>query len=193
MILVISSSLHPDSRSRMLAKACIARLGEIREPACLFDLAEKPLPLCDGAAAYGDPSVQELSSLISGADAILLASPVYNFDVNSVAKNAIELTGRAWTDKVVGMMLVAGGQGSYMSAMGIANSLMLDFRCIIVPRFLYTTSSSFDESRLVDQEVLVRVEQLVSETVRIARALGQRIETEDSAGARAEKSSDMES
>ena len=101
---------------------------------------------------------------------MLLASPVYNYDVNAVAKNAIELTGRAWTGKVVGIMLAAGGQGSYMSAMGVANSLMLDFRCIIVPRFIYATGESFEGSRLADESIQQRVEQLVADTLRIAQA-----------------------
>ena len=171
MILVSSSSLHPDSRSRSLAQACMERLSTIGETAEVFDLAEKPLPLCDGSTAYGDPFVQELTALIQQADAVLLASPVYNYDVNAVAKNAIELTGRAWTGKVVGIMLAAGGQGSYMSGMGVANSLMLDFRCIIVPRFIYATGESFEGSRLADENIQQRVEQLVADTLRIAQAL----------------------
>jgi NAD(P)H-dependent FMN reductase len=171
MILVISSSLHPDSRSRILAQASVDRLVEVGEPVEFFDLSIKPLPLCDGATAYGDPYVQELTSLIARADGVLLAAPVYNYDVNSAAKNAIELTGRAWTGKVVGLMLAAGGQGSYMSAMGVANSLMLDFRCIIVPRFLYATGDSFEGSRLADESVQQRVEQLVADALRITRAL----------------------
>ena len=171
MILVISSSLHPDSRSRILAKAALDQIAAIGEPVELFDLAEKRLPLCDGATAYSDPAVQELTSLVKQADAILLASPVYNYDVNAVAKNAIELTGRAWTGKLVGMMLAAGGQGSYMSAMGIANSLMLDFRCLVLPRFIYATGDAFEGSQLADEEVQRRIDELVSETVRIKRAL----------------------
>lgn len=171
MILVISSSLHPDSRSRILAQACVDRLVEIGEPVEFFDLSVKQLPLCDGATAYGDPFVRELALLIEQADGVLLAAPVYNYDVNSAAKNAIELTGRAWTGKVVGIMLAAGGQGSYMSAMGVANSLMLDFRCIIVPRFLYATGDSFEGSRLADETVQQRVEQLVADTLRITHAL----------------------
>lgn len=171
MILVISSSLHPDSRSRVLAEACVDRLKQVGEKTEWFDLAVQTLPLCDGAAAYGAPAVKELTSLITQADGILLASPVYNYDVNAVAKNAIELTGRAWSEKVVGIMLAAGGSGSYMSAMGIANSLMLDFRCIIIPRFIYTTGDSFDENRQPDQTVQERVDQLIADMLRITRAL----------------------
>ncbi len=66
--------------------------------------------------------------------------PVYNYDVNAVAKNFIELMGEdALGNKTVGFMLSAGGGGSYMAVMPFANSLMLDFRCWIVPRFLYVS------------------------------------------------------
>jgi NAD(P)H-dependent FMN reductase len=173
MILVISSSLHPDSRSRIMARTCFERLQHLEENVTLFDLSESPLPMCDGATAYGDSNVQRLSGLLSEADAILLASPVYNYDVNSAAKNAVELTGRAWTGKVVGMMLAAGGQGSYMSAMGLANSLMLDFRCVIVPRFIYATGESFEGNQLADETIQERVELLVDDTLKIAKGIKQ--------------------
>ena len=171
MVLVLSSSLHPNSRSKLLARACVDRLASIGRPHEYFDLAGTPLPPCDGASAYGHENVQRLSGLIKSADAILLASPVYNYDVNAAAKNAVELTGKAWTGKVVSMMLAAGGHGSYMSAMGLANSLMLDFRCLIVPRFIYATGDSFEGDHLADENIQQRVDQLVDDTLRLADAL----------------------
>jgi NAD(P)H-dependent FMN reductase len=173
MYLVLSSSLHPASRSRILARTCSEQLANLGEQSTFFDLAENPLPLCDGDAAYGDPNVKKLADLIQQCDAILLASPVYNFDVNAAAKNAVELTGRAWTGKVVSLLLAAGGQGSYMSAMGLAGSLMLDFRCIIVPRFVYATGESFEGDQLADDDIQQRVDALVQDTTRIARAMAQ--------------------
>ena len=74
--------------------------------------------------------------------------PVYNYDVNAVAKNYIEHMGKdALEAKTVGFLLSAGGAGSYMAVMPFANSLMLDFRCWIVPRFLYV-SKDLEEGRL---------------------------------------------
>ena len=170
-MLIISSSLHPTSRSRILAKACAAELERLQRPQCLFDLAVTTLPPCDGASAYGDPNVVELSKQIQSAEGILIASPVYNYDVNAAIKNAVELTGKAWTGKVVGLMLAAGGQGSYMSAMGLANSLMLDFRCLIVPRFIYATGDAFEGNELADETITARVQTLVSETLTLCDAL----------------------
>ena len=166
-----STSLHPTSRSRILARETLTRLIASGHEATLFDLAETPLPACDGATAYGDENVAELGKLISAAHAILICSPVYNYDVNAAAKNAVELTGKAWTGKVVSMMLAAGGQGSYMSAMGLMNSLMLDFRCHIVPRFIYATGESFEGEGLADEDIAKRVDRLIAETTQLAGAL----------------------
>ena len=58
-----------------------------------------------------------------------------------------------------------------MSAMGIANSLMLDFRCHIVPRFVYATGDAFEGDRLADEDIQARVRGLAEETVRIAKAI----------------------
>lgn len=171
MILVVSASLHPRSRSRLLAQAACQRLEKLDRPFEFFDLAENPLPLCDGDAAYGNPTVGKAIELVKHASAILLAAPVYNYDVNAAAKNLVELTGRAWTGKVVGMLLAAGGQGSYMSGMGLANSLMLDFRCLVVPRFVYTVGDAFEGNQVTDENALVRLDQLVEETLRISDAV----------------------
>ena len=180
MILVISSSLHPDSRSRILARASVERLKTLRADATLFDLAQTTLPACDGATVYGDANVQALGAQIKQADGILIASPVYNYDVNAAIKNAVELTGQAWTGKVVGLMLAAGGQGSYMSGMGLANSLMLDFRCLIVPRFVYATADAFQDDDLVDERIQSRIDSLVDDTVRLAGVLRKMAGSDDS-------------
>jgi FMN reductase len=171
MFLVISASLHPTSRSRILGRACLEELQQSGRQVEWFDLAEQTLPPCDGATAYSHENVRKLAGLIESASAVFLASPVYNYDVNAAAKNAVELTGKAWTGKVVSLMLAAGGQGSYMAAMGLANSLMLDFRCLIVPRFIYTTGDSFEGDHLADDVIQRRVEELVADTTRISDAL----------------------
>ena len=169
--LVISCSLNPSSRSAQLAGHAHAALSRTAADARLVDLRESPLPMCDGGAAYQHENVAPLAAAISGADPILLAIPVYNFDANAAAKNLIELTGRAWTGKVVGFLCAAGGQGSYMSVMSLANSLMLDFRCLIVPRFVYATGDHFDEGGVANDEIIVRSQELCQTAVSLAEAI----------------------
>lgn len=171
MYLVVSTSLHPLSRSRELA-VCAACAFVQRQLEChIIDLATLPLPDCDGEHCYQHPEVRSLTERIANAQAILIASPVYNFDLSASAKRLIELTGDAWEDKVVGFLAAAGGKVSYMSVMGLANSLMLDFHSIIVPRFVYATDEAFRDGRLHDPQLIARIERLVDQTHQMASAL----------------------
>jgi len=167
MILVISSSLNSDSNSRLLAAEAVRVLIADGGAAHLLDLREHPLPLCDGSAAYSHPSVAPVRALVAQATALIVATPIYNYDGTAALKNLIELTGRAWENKVVGFLCAAGGTNSYMSIMPLANSLMLDFRNVIVPRFVYATSEAFADGQLVDPDQLRRVAELARMTARL--------------------------
>ena len=129
------------------------------------------MPLCDGDLVYEKTEVIELKDTIKQTEGILLAVPIYNFSGNAAAKNLIELTGNAWSNKVVGFLCAAGGKGSYMSVMTLANSLMLDFRCLIIPRFVYATGDSFRDETVSDPQVKERVHELTHELDRICTAL----------------------
>jgi hypothetical protein len=58
-----------------------------------------------------------------------------------------------------------------MSIMSLANSLMLDFRSVIVPRFVYATGEAFVDGRIADLGVNGRVADLARETARLGGAL----------------------
>ena len=170
-LLVISCSLSPDSRSRVMARHALSAITERGAEAELLDLQDWPLPLCDGGETYDDPNVEPLATKIAAADGVVMAAPVYNFDVNAAAKNLVELTDKAWQDQIVGFLLSAGGQSSYMSVMGFANSLMLDFRCLILPRFVYATKQAFDGDQIMDPLVTARIDELVEKMIAVCSAL----------------------
>jgi NAD(P)H-dependent FMN reductase len=171
MLLIISSSLNADSNSRRLALAVHQALVAQGQAAEFLDLRDLPLPLCDGGAAYGHPNTAKARTLIAGADGVLCATPVYNYDANAALKNLVELTGKAWENKVVAFACAAGGTASFMSIMALANSLMLDFRCTIVPRFLYATEADFNGDQIVNENVARRVPELATAFARHAAAL----------------------
>src|SRR5215203_4285780 len=113
--LVIATSLHSESNSRLMATELARELTATGAEVELVDLRAYPLPHCDGQAAYGDPNVGVLSAKVRAARVIFVATPIYNFDANSAAKNLVELTGGAWENKIVGFLCAAGGALSYMS------------------------------------------------------------------------------
>ncbi len=154
-----------------MARVAHRHLQEAKTDCDWLDLAEMGLPLCDADACYAHPSAKKLNTAIEGADGVIVAAPVYNYDVSASAKNMIELTGSAWEDKIVAFLCAAGGMSSYMSVMAYANSLMLDFRCVVIPRFVFATGDAFDAEGVKDREISQRIEQVAGEMIRFATAL----------------------
>ena len=138
-----------------------------------FDLQDNPLPMCDGDKCYDLPEVLEFREKVKNADGIIMATPVYNFNVSSGAKNIVELGGRMLYDKIFGFMCAAGGRNGYMSVMSLANSLMLDFRCYIIPKFVYATKHDFDDGKISNSDIKERIEELGAELIRVSKALGK--------------------
>jgi len=136
-----------------------------------FDIQENPLPMCDGDKCYDLPEVIDFRKKIDKASGIIMAIPIYNFNVSSGAKNIVELGGKKLYDKNFGFLCAAGGKNSYMSVMGLANSLMIDYRCYIIPKFVHALKKDFDEIKVTDSDIKERIEELGKEMIRITKAL----------------------
>ena len=165
--LVISTSLRDGSRSKIMAEYLSRNLSDVE----FFDLQENPLPMCDGDECYDLPEVLDFREKVKNAKGIIMAIPVYNYNVSSGAKNAVELGGRMLYDKIFGFICAAGGKSSYMSVMSLANSLMIDFRCYVIPKFVYATKHDFEDNKIENSEIKERLKELGDELIRVAKAL----------------------
>ena len=179
---IFSCSMHPMSRSYVMARQAEVNLKALGVEVAFFDLREYDLDFCGRPAARDNPQVDMLRQAVQEATAVLMAMPIYNFYVNAAAKNLIELTGDAWIYKLVGFMCAAGGQASFMSVTNIANSLMLDFHCIVVPRFVYATGDAFGNDRteemyVADRGIVERLLELTDMTANLATAIAPVIES----------------
>lgn len=176
--LVISTSLRYSSYSRILGRQLSDRLNEMGLEGQFLDLRHYPLPFATGEDFSDETLLQinHLRSLISAADAIAFASPIYNYGLNSLCHNLIALTGPdashpiTWHNKVIGIVAAAGGQGSYMAPLNLFNSLMLDYRCVPVPGYIYATCKDFNEIT-PSEAIQVRLERLAKELVLFTRSL----------------------
>jgi FMN reductase len=168
-VLLLGCSLNPGSNSQILARDAAEALRSLGATAEVIDLRERPLPVCNGETT--DPNAQAITAAVRAADAIVFAVPIYNYDVNAAAKNVVEHVGSALEGKLIAFMCTAGGSASYMSIMSLANSLMLDFHCLIVPRFVYSTSPCFRDGRIVSSDIAMRVRALCEQVVRLGRAI----------------------
>ncbi|MFT5883500.1 MAG: FMN reductase [Crocinitomicaceae bacterium] len=160
-VTIIATSLNSDSKSQELARLFQEKLGSVSSE--LVDLRDLDLPFAGTNEGWSSADAGKLKEAVGRASHVVFAVPIYCYDVNAAAKNVIELIGRSFTKKVVGFICSAGGDGSYMSVMGFANHLMLDFRSVIVPRFVYATGESWNADGSLKEDVQQRVASLVDD------------------------------
>lgn len=139
----------------------------------LLDLGVNPLPPCDGAQCYSDPAVIAATARVKAAAAVVFCSPIYNYQLNSAAKNFIEVTNAGWPNKIVGLVVNAGGERSFLSVLPLANSLWLDHHCLIAPRFVYVTPAAYAENGALksDSEIATRLTALAENLAFLAGRL----------------------
>ena len=128
-------------------------------------------------------SVAELKAAIRSADAVLFATPEYNYSIPGVLKNAIDWASRpygdsAWQSKPAAIM------GASISAIGTARAQYhlrqilsyLDMYTINKPEVLITVASEKCNSsgdytdEAIREQIRALVEALVSWTIRLKKA-----------------------
>jgi len=169
---VISCSLDPASSSRQLADQSVALLVARGHRSEVVDLGTLALPAFDNDRVFDSDAFRALHDVIRESDGVVLAFPVYNWAPSSVVKSLIEATGAtgngrraAWFDKVVTFVCAAGLPHSYMATGVLAQSLMLDFKCVVNPYTAYISERDWEEGVLtvdraarLDKTMAVHVE-----------------------------------
>src|SRR5436309_15753001 len=122
--LVVSTSGNPDSNSRRMGRVAFTHLEKRKVDCTWMDISEMDLPLCDADKCYLNQSAQKLNKAVETADGIMIAAPVYNYDVAAAAKNMIELTGSSWEEKVVGFLSAPAANTPHTPLIASANTLI---------------------------------------------------------------------
>lgn len=181
-ILVLSSSLDPNSHSRDVARLCQEKLEQRNISTTFVDLADFDVPNFDNASIYQTDAYKRLHALTQKSEGIILCSPVYNWGVSSELKKYIEYVGStppegnmegALFDKIVTFVNAGGLPHSYTAFRELATSLMLDFKCIINPYHIYVHKRNWQGDALSARKIK-RIEKSMAVMVELCDLLGQR-------------------
>jgi NAD(P)H-dependent FMN reductase len=162
-VTIIATSLSETSKSQRLAAIFEQRLIEEKLSCERIDLRALNIPFAGTSAGWSSEDIPPIKEAVARASHIVFAVPIYCYDVNAAAKNLMELVGKALTKKVIGFICSAGGRGSYMSVMGFANHMMLDFRSVIVPRFVYASDEDWTAGDICTPEIEHRLDLLLED------------------------------
>jgi NAD(P)H-dependent FMN reductase len=92
-ILIIGTSLDPESKSQVLARLTLNLSKEKGYTSELLDLRDFRLPLAGEAGSFDADVVLRLKEKMGTYRKFIFCLPVYNYDVSASAKNFIELVG----------------------------------------------------------------------------------------------------
>ena len=179
-ILAFAGSLRRYSFNRGLIRAAIEVAPsnvEIRT----FDLAPIPLYDADVEEAGDPPPVREFKAEIRQADALLIATPEYNYSVSGVLKNAIDWASRPPQTTVLRrkpaavMGASAGPQGTARAQLALRQSFLFTETLVLPKPELYIphANQTFDEQgNLKDESLRQRIKALVEALVSWTKQLG---------------------
>ena len=169
-ILGIAGSLRRGSYNRALLRAA-QQLVPAHVALDLFDLADIPLFNQD-EEGKPPPPVVELKARIRAADAVLFATPEYNYSIPGVLKNAIDWASRpsgdnAWSGKPVAVI------GASVGRLGTARAqyhlrqvfVTLNMYALNQPEAMISNASElFDaEGNLTDEKTRDHVRRLLNQ------------------------------
>jgi chromate reductase len=159
-ILGIAGSLRKGSYNRGLLRAAAELLPE-GVTFSIFDIREVP-PYDADVQSQGDPPiVEDLKRQVIQADALLIATPEYNYSVPGLLKNAIDWASRppmtcCLRGKPVGIVGASGGESGTMRAQLALRQMFIftDTLAMVQPEFRLPKASEKCDANgdLVDSE-----------------------------------------
>jgi chromate reductase len=170
-VLAIPGSLRERSYNRALLQAASELLPDTMT-LDLYDLA--PIPMFNSDLERGGvpDAVQDFHQRMVAADALLIATPEYNFSIPGVLKNAIDWASRPQANgnsaplnfKPAAILSAAGRFGG-VRAQGHLHDILLHNQVHILqrPQFMLPSAGSHfdDELRLRDEETRLRLQDVL--------------------------------
>ncbi|MBX0294350.1 NADPH-dependent FMN reductase [Haloarcula nitratireducens] len=165
----IAGSLRDESYTRVAVERALAEAEVAGGTTELLDLREFDLPVFDADAREAGDATR-LTDAVSGADAILLGTPVYHGSFSAPLKNALDYCGfDEFENKTVGLLAVAGGSFP-ITALEHLRSVCRALNCWVIPHqaAIPRARNAVEAGDITDPDIDERVARLGEEAVQYA-------------------------
>ena len=173
-VVVISASPRKIAKTQIFMKYVTEYLNNSN----LEGLEVKLINLSDGGIDYytGDGNfsdkTKEAIKDITEADIWIVGTPIYNSFFSSALKNLFEyIDYKKTAGKVAGLAIVAASNSGFTDVQTLLTQLMSYFNVITNPRPVFIMADTADDNKISDDDVKVRLKQLVDETLKLASGI----------------------
>ena len=171
---VVCGSVRPNRRSLRATELIAERVAAAGHETALIDLKELDLPLYDEEpASEAHAGVGRLREVLARSDASVWQSPEYNHSFTSAVKNAIDYLDEELRRKPVAVAGLGGLSGG-VRAVEQLKLVLIELHALPIRGSVYFSdaASIFDpDGRLLREEVVVRIDEVLAELAWYAGAL----------------------
>ena len=173
-VVVISASPRKIAKTQIFMKYVTEYINNSN----LEEIEVKLINLSDGGIDYytGDGNfsdkTKEAIKDITEADIWIVGTPIYNSFFSSALKNLFEyIDYKKTAGKVAGLVIVAASNSGFTDVQTLLTQLMSYFNVITNPRAVFIMADTADDNKISDDDVKVRLKQLVDETLKLASGI----------------------
>lgn len=137
-----------------------------------LDLKEFNIEFSDGRNFLDyDGDTGFVTKEIMSADILFIGSPTFQASIPATLKNIFDLLPqKAFEDKTVGMVMTAGSDKHYLIGETQLKPILGYMKANIVPRYVFIKDTDIINKEIVNDDVSFRMEQLVENTVVLAKS-----------------------
>lgn len=136
-----------------------------------INVRDLDIELCDGRdPALYEGDTKSLLKKIVAADALIIGTPVYRGSYTGILKNVFDvIPNDALVGKPVGIVVTGSTQHHYLTIEHEIKPLLGFFHAHALPGGVYLTPEHYNDSVLVDEGALERLQQLATAMVQFAK------------------------
>ncbi|MGI0041849.1 MAG: NADPH-dependent FMN reductase, partial [Nitrosopumilaceae archaeon] len=114
-------------------------------------------------------STKQAAKDVTEADVWLVGSPIYNSLLSSALKNLFEyINYKETAGKTAGIAIMSSGSISFTNVHYMITGLMSYFRVLTNPKAVHVTVEQIKNGKMVDENAMTRLRELVDETLELA-------------------------
>lgn len=172
----ISGSLSRNSKTELVIRTALQFAEEAGKPDTeIIALSDYDLVFCDGRNPDDyEGDTRTVIDKITGADALIVGSPIYRGTYTGALKNLFDLIPNdALKGKAVGIVATGGSDHHFLAIEHQFKPLLGFFNAYAIPGGVYASNRHFENGTLVDENVLTRLNKLSGELIRLASLLNR--------------------
>lgn len=141
----------------------------------LIDLAEVQMVFGDGRNYQEyEGDTKYVTEKIMAADALIIGTPTFQASIPASLKNIFDLLPiNAFRDKVVSMIGTAGTPKHFLMLEQQLKPILAYMKATIVPTYVFIEEKDFYRNKIVNEDILFRIERLVEDTIMINDAFAE--------------------